>query len=570
MGWKDRAGGCRSCAQCSAPDRPAVSARWLEQLPCASLTVVTSCDHAQAFFSRRSRHDGRTPLSLLCRGRRAGPADLRGRRPHHLPQAVRCRLPGRPGRSPLGAPHRHSGHPRHDHRPQRRAPGGFHRGGDHLVQSGRDAGQRRPAGAPGPGHPQTGSRTAQPDPRPSGKALPLPGPRPVAHRWREHHGPRRARGAADQGIQALLSQLRPGGPGDRHGQHRRPWPGGPGTGLRGLAGRPRRCARGADQSARLGGQEHPRGAPAATEQGRRPVHRPAPAIHRLSRAAERGGEVRRPVRIGRAGQSQDRPDPGDDQLSLLQPQQPRHPADPQHAQPHPDRRLRARFGDQAVQHVGGPGLGQVQREQYRGRGAGLDDHRRSHHPRRGQTRRADHDRGAAQLLQHRHEQGGPADRPTAHLRAAQPGRLRQSAGPGFSRRERRLPAWPHQVVADRHGQYVLWLQPGGQRRRTGPGLFGDRQRRHAHPPDPAQGPEAAERPGHGPVHRPASACHAQPCGGRRRWRIPCPGARLPRGRQVGYRAQGRLRQLHRARLSFAVRRHGTGGRSQAGAGSDAG
>ncbi len=58
------------------------------------------------------------------------------------------------------------------------------------------------------------------------KALPLPGPGAVAHRRREHHGPRRARGPPDQGIQALLPQLRPGGPGDRHGQHRRPWPGG--------------------------------------------------------------------------------------------------------------------------------------------------------------------------------------------------------------------------------------------------------------------------------------------------------------------------------------------------------
>lgn len=116
---------------------------------------------------------------------------------------------------------------------------------------------------------------------------------------------------------------------------------------------------------------------------------------------------------------------------LLQPEQPRQLRPGLHAQPHPHRYLRAGLGDQAVQHVGGAGLRQVRREQSSQRGTGLDDHRRAHHPRRRPARRTDHDRSADQLLEHRHEQGRPADRTQADPRTARPGRFRRAAVAGL-------------------------------------------------------------------------------------------------------------------------------------------
>ncbi|RMS44858.1 hypothetical protein ALP65_04653 [Pseudomonas aeruginosa] len=292
----------------------------------------------------------------------------------------------------------------------------------------RPAPPRGAAAGPAPGQPE--------------QALPLPRARPVADRGQRGDGPGHNGGTPAQGIQAFLPQFRADRAVDRPGQHRRPRPGRHRTGLQRLAERQGRGTRGGDQPARLAGQQHQGAEDAQGQPGRGPEHRPATTVHRLQGAGKGRAQVRRALRLGGPGEPEERADPGDGQLPLLQPEQPRQLRPGLHAQPHPHRYLRAGLGDQAVQHVGGAGLRQVRREQSSQRGTGLDDHRRAHHPRRRPARRTDHDRSADQLLEHRHEQGRPADRTQADPRTARPGRFRRAAVAGLRRGRRaglRLP-----------------------------------------------------------------------------------------------------------------------------------
>ncbi len=488
------------------------------QLPTATGCFSTAPDGLPlSLFPSVPLHEQSTPKLPLHPCRHPVRPRLPGRlRTVGLSPGPRPRIPRRPGRPPLDPRPADPGHPRHDHRPQRRAAGGIHRSRVDLVQPQGNGRPPRRGAAPGrrPAPPRGGA--AGPAPGQPEQALPLPRARPVADRGQRGDGPGHNGGTPDQGIQAFLPQFRADRAVDRPGQHRRPRPGRHRTGLQRLAERQGRGTRGGDQPARLAGQQHQGAEDAQGQPGRGPEHRPATTVHRLQGAGKGRAQVRRALRLGGPGEPEERADPGDGQLPLLQPEQPRQLRPGLHAQPHPHRYLRAGLGDQAVQHVGGAGLRQVRREQSSQRGTGLDDHRRAHHPRRRPARRTDHDRGADQLLEHRHEQGRPADRTQADPRTARPGRFRRAAVAGLPRREPGLPAVPREMVEHRHRQHVVRLQPGGEHRRAGPGLLGVRQRRQAGAAQPApRQPAEPGATGDGPADRTAHPGDAANRGGRR-------------------------------------------------------